>query len=144
MWNFRNDFKAPQNLWLSLRTLLTECEFPTDAADPTVVPVQALRELLIALQLARGTYNKTAQQKILQESKVDLARYIDIALAGETSSQDTSRLNATDAKVAKTTKSFDNGKTEIQKSNLQTVQRMRPIRPHSWSQELSRKRQILQ
>ena len=96
---------------LSLRTLLAECEFPTDAADPTVVPVQALRDFLLALQLARGTYNKTAQQKILQESNVDLARYIDIAQADETSRQDTSRLNATDAKVAKTTKSFDNRKT---------------------------------
>lgn len=59
-----------------------------------MVPVQDLREFILAIQLARGIYNKNAQQKILQESKVGLARYIDIAQADETSRDDTSRLNA--------------------------------------------------
>ena len=97
---------------LSLRTLLAECEFPVNSADPTVVSVHELREFLLAVQLARGTYNKDAQQKILQEHDVSLERYIDIAQADETSRQDTSRLNVVDGKVAKTMKSFDNRKIQ--------------------------------
>lgn len=39
---------------LSLRTLLADCEFPTDPANLAVVPVQALRDFLLAL-LATST-----------------------------------------------------------------------------------------
>ena len=88
---------------LALRTLLSDCEFPTKSKDSSMIPTQALREFLLAIQLARGTYNKNAQQKILQENEVNLGRYIDIAQADETSRQDTSRLNAVSNKVAKAT-----------------------------------------
>ena len=81
----------PLDVYLrELRTLIQKCTFPLDMSKK--ISGTDLTEYLLGVQMVKGLYNKTTQEKLLAEPAVDFEKFQQIAQADESAKADAAQL----------------------------------------------------